>query len=42
MIEIHKSKLAEYIEQDPSKKVLAIRTFEEWVESLYRVKAYSK
>jgi hypothetical protein len=42
MIEAHKSKLAEYVEQYRSKKVLAIRTFQQWVESLYRVKAYSK
>lgn len=39
MIEIHKSKIKEYIQQNPDNNALAIRTFQQWTESLKRIKA---
>lgn len=38
MIEIHKNKVKRYLEQNPDARALAIRSFESWVESMYRVK----
>jgi hypothetical protein len=42
MIEIHESKIKEYIRQNPDNNALAIRTFQQWTESLNRVKAHAK
>jgi hypothetical protein len=42
MIEIHKSKAKEHIKQNPDNNALALRTFQQWAESLNRVKLYSK
>lgn len=42
MIEIHKRKIKEQIQQNPDNNALAIRTFQQWTESLNRVKSHSK
>ena len=39
MIEIHKDKMREYLQQNHREHVVSIRSFEDWVESQYRVKA---
>ena len=39
MIEIHKSKIKEHIQQNPDNNALAIRTFQQWTESLNKIKA---
>jgi hypothetical protein len=38
MIEIHKKKVKSYLEANPDASTLSIKSFESWVESMYRVK----
>jgi len=42
MIEIHKSRIKEHIQQNPDNNALTLRTFQQWTESLNRVKSSSK
>ena len=42
IIEIHKIKIKEHIQQNPDNNALALRTFQQWTESLNRAKSYSK
>lgn len=42
MIEIHKDKMREYLHQNHREHAVSIRSFEDWMESHYRVKSRAK